>query len=61
MIVKYEDLQANGSTPIAAHICWNCDLNCGFLRMSSRCWPANSSRFDLNDSICFDSCGRKTK
>jgi len=59
--MESHNLQAKGSTPMAAHISWNCDLNCGFLRISSRCCPANSSRFDRNDSICFDICSSRTK
>lgn len=47
---------ASGSTPIEAHISWNCFLNCGFFLISFLCLAAKSSKFSLNFSICWVIC-----
>lgn len=52
----HSSLQASGSTPMVAHMSWNCTRNSGFLRISCLCLLANSSRLLLNMSNCFDIC-----
>uniref|UniRef100_A0A182FJV2 Uncharacterized protein n=1 Tax=Anopheles albimanus TaxID=7167 RepID=A0A182FJV2_ANOAL len=47
---------ASGSTPMAAHICWNWRRNWVFFLISFRCLAANSSSFSRSASICWSIC-----
>ena len=44
-------LEASGSTPMLAHIAWNCARNTGSPRIAFLCLCANSSRLALNTTI----------
>jgi len=48
--------EARGSTPMDAHIAWNCCRNMGSRRMSSRYLSANSSKLDRNRRMCSPHC-----
>lgn len=50
----YRVIQARGSTPMVAHISWNCRRNWEFFRISCLCLLANSSKWVLNVSNCLD-------
>lgn len=56
---RYESLQASGSTPLRAHICWNRFLNSGSLRISFLCLKAKRSRWVLNCSKWVVNCRRQ--